>query len=90
MDGEDGHFAYVDGAGNRVQATRRFRNRHVIRAGLRLPAAHAAPSRFSAAEAPLRVKSLGRRPPWASFGLILLPAHMRRRRPLDEPPSVVS
>jgi len=41
MDAEDGHFAYVDGAGNRVRATCRFRTRHVIRAGRRLPAAHA-------------------------------------------------
>jgi dihydroorotase len=41
LDLEDGHFAYVDGAGNRVRATRRFRTRHVIRAGRRLPAAHA-------------------------------------------------
>ena len=40
LDLEDGHFAYVDGAGNRVRATRRFRTRHVIRAGRRLPAAH--------------------------------------------------
>jgi len=40
LDLEDGHFAYVDGAGNRVRATRRFRTRHVIRAGRRLPASH--------------------------------------------------
>jgi hypothetical protein len=31
----------VDGARNEVQASRRFRTRHVIRAGRRLPAAHA-------------------------------------------------
>jgi dihydroorotase len=41
MDLEDGHFTYVDGAGNEVKATRRFRTRHVIRDGRRLPAAHA-------------------------------------------------
>jgi predicted amidohydrolase len=40
MDLEDGQFTYVDGAGNEVKATRRFRTRHVIRAGRRLPAAH--------------------------------------------------
>lgn len=33
MDLEDGHFAYVDGAGHEVKASRRFRTRHVIRAG---------------------------------------------------------
>ena len=38
---EDGHFTYVDGAGNEVKATRRFRTRHVIREGRRLPAAQA-------------------------------------------------
>jgi dihydroorotase len=41
MDLEDGHFTYVDGAGNEVNATRRFRTRQVIRQGRRLPAAHA-------------------------------------------------
>lgn len=41
MDLEDGHFTYVDGAGNGVTASRRFQTRHVIRAGRRLPAAHA-------------------------------------------------
>ena len=41
LDLEDGHFTYVDGAGNELKATRRFRTRHVIRAGRRLPAAHA-------------------------------------------------
>jgi len=41
LDLEDGHFTYVDGAGNEVKATRRFRTRHVVRAGRRLPAAHA-------------------------------------------------
>jgi len=41
MDLEDGHFIYVDGAGNEVKATRRFRMRHVVRAGRRLPAPHA-------------------------------------------------
>jgi dihydroorotase len=41
LDLEDGHFTYVDGARNEVQASRRFRTRHVIRAGRRLPAAHA-------------------------------------------------
>jgi dihydroorotase len=41
MDLEDGHFTYVDGAGNEVKASRRFRTRHVIRDGRRLPAAHA-------------------------------------------------
>ena len=41
MDLEDGHFTYVDGAGNAVPTTRRFRTRHVIRDGRRLPAAHA-------------------------------------------------
>jgi dihydroorotase len=40
VDLEDGHFSYVDGAGNEVKATRRFRTRHVIRDGRRLPAAH--------------------------------------------------
>jgi dihydroorotase len=39
LDLEDGHFTYVDSAGNKVRATRRFRTRHVIRAGRRLPAA---------------------------------------------------
>ncbi len=41
LDLEDGHFTYVDGAGNPVAATHRFRTRHVIRDGRRLPAAHA-------------------------------------------------
>ncbi|MGH7310805.1 MAG: amidohydrolase/deacetylase family metallohydrolase [Candidatus Rokuibacteriota bacterium] len=41
MDLEDGHFTYVDGAGNEVKASRRFRTRQVIRQGRRLPAAHA-------------------------------------------------
>jgi dihydroorotase len=41
MDLEDGPFTYVDGAGNEVKANRRFRTRHVIRDGRRLPAAHA-------------------------------------------------
>jgi len=41
LDLEDGHFTYVDGAGNELKATRRLRTRHVIRAGRRLPAAHA-------------------------------------------------
>lgn len=41
MDLEEGHFTYVDGAGNEVKATRRFGTRHVIREGRRLPAAHA-------------------------------------------------
>jgi dihydroorotase len=40
MDLEEGHFTYVDGAHNEVKALRRFRTRHVIRAGRRLPAAH--------------------------------------------------
>jgi dihydroorotase len=41
LDLEDGHFTYVDGARNEVKASRRFRTRHVIRAGRRLPSAHA-------------------------------------------------
>jgi dihydroorotase len=41
LDLEDGQFTYVDGGGNEVKATRRFRTRHVIRGGRRLPAAHA-------------------------------------------------
>jgi dihydroorotase len=41
LDLEDGHFAYADAAGNEVVAARRFRTRHVIREGRRLPAAHA-------------------------------------------------
>src|SRR5262245_9403027 len=41
MDLEDGPFTYVDGAGNEVKANRRFRTRHVIRDGRRIPAAHA-------------------------------------------------
>ena len=41
LDLEDGQFTYVDGARNEVKAPRRFRTRHVIRAGRRLPAAYA-------------------------------------------------
>ncbi len=41
MDLEEGPFTYADGAGNEVKAGRRFRTRHVIRMGRRLPAAHA-------------------------------------------------
>jgi dihydroorotase len=41
MDLEDGHFTYVDGAGNEAKASQRFRTRAVIRAGCRLPSAHA-------------------------------------------------
>jgi dihydroorotase len=41
LDLEEGHFTYVDGAGNEVKATRRFRTRHVVRGGRRLSAAHA-------------------------------------------------
>jgi dihydroorotase len=41
MDLQDGHFTYVDGAGHEVKTARRLRTRHVIRAGRRLPAAHA-------------------------------------------------
>jgi dihydroorotase len=41
MDLEDGAFTYVDGAGHEVKTSRRLRTRHVIRAGRRLPAAHA-------------------------------------------------
>jgi dihydroorotase len=41
LDLEDGHFTYVDGAGHEVKATQRFRTRHVIREGRRLPAPHA-------------------------------------------------
>ena len=41
LDLEEGHFTYVDGAGNEVKATRRFRTRHVVRDGRRLSAAHA-------------------------------------------------
>src|SRR5437773_8070299 len=41
LDLEEGHFTYVDGAGNEVKAASRFRTRHVIREGRRLPAAHA-------------------------------------------------
>jgi dihydroorotase len=40
MDLEAGHFVYVDGTRSEVKADRRFRTRHVIRAGRRLPAAH--------------------------------------------------
>ena len=38
---EDGLFTYRDGAGNEIKAARRFRTRHVVREGRRLPAAHA-------------------------------------------------
>ena len=41
LDLEAGRFTYVDSAGNKVEAARRFRTRHVIREGRRLPAAHA-------------------------------------------------
>jgi dihydroorotase len=41
LDLEEGRFTYADGARNQVEADRRFRTRHVIRAGRRLPAAHA-------------------------------------------------
>jgi dihydroorotase len=41
LDLEEGHFTYVDGAGNELKATRRFRTRHVVRGGRRLSAAHA-------------------------------------------------
>lgn len=41
LDLEDGQFTYTDGARNEVKASRRFRTRHVIRAGRRLPATHA-------------------------------------------------
>ncbi len=41
LDLEDGRFTFVDGGGNEVKASRRFRTRHVIREGRRLPAAHA-------------------------------------------------
>jgi dihydroorotase len=40
FDFEEGAFAYVDSARNEVKATRRFRTRHVIRNGRKLPAAH--------------------------------------------------
>lgn len=40
LDLEEGRFAYADSAGNEVKASQRFRTRHVIRAGRRLPAAH--------------------------------------------------
>ena len=40
MDLEEGRFTYADSAGHAVDASRRFRTRHVIRAGRRLPAAH--------------------------------------------------
>lgn len=39
MNLDDGAFTYVDGAGNEVKASRRFRTRHVIRDGRRLAAA---------------------------------------------------
>jgi dihydroorotase len=38
---EDGRFTYMDGAGHELTASRRFRTRHVIRQGRRLPAADA-------------------------------------------------
>jgi dihydroorotase len=41
MDLEEGRFTYVDGAGHEAKASRRFRTRHVVRAGRRLPAADA-------------------------------------------------
>jgi dihydroorotase len=40
LDLEEGRFTYADGAGHEVEAMRRFRTRHVIRDGRRLPAAH--------------------------------------------------
>lgn len=36
LDLEEGRFSYVDGAGNTVRASRRFRTRHVIRSGQRV------------------------------------------------------
>ena len=36
LDLEEGQFAYIDGAGNTVRASRRFRARHVIRGGQRV------------------------------------------------------
>lgn len=36
---EEGRFSFVDGAGNEVKAARRFRTRHVVRAGRRVAAA---------------------------------------------------
>jgi len=36
LDLEEGQFAYIDGAGNTVRASRRFRARHVIRGGRRV------------------------------------------------------
>ena len=36
LDLEEGQFAYIDGAGNTVRASRRFRARHVIRDGRRV------------------------------------------------------
>lgn len=41
LDLEDGQFTYIDGGRNEVKASRRFRTRHVIRAGRRLSAAYA-------------------------------------------------
>ena len=41
MDLEEGNFTYVDFARNEVKTNRRFRTRHVIRAGRRLAAAQA-------------------------------------------------
>lgn len=41
LDLEDGRFTWTDGARNELKATRRFRTRHVIREGRRLPAATA-------------------------------------------------
>jgi len=41
LDLDEGRFTYLDGAKNEVTADRRFTTRHVIRAGQRLPAAHA-------------------------------------------------
>ncbi|MBI4588584.1 MAG: amidohydrolase/deacetylase family metallohydrolase [Candidatus Rokubacteria bacterium] len=37
LDLEEGQFSFVDGARNEVKASRRFRTRHVIRGGRRLP-----------------------------------------------------
>ena len=42
LDLEEGLFVFVDGAGNEVKASRRFRTRHVIRAGRKLSMAASA------------------------------------------------
>lgn len=42
LDIEEGRFTFVDGARNEVKAVRRFRTRHVVRAGRRVAAAPAA------------------------------------------------